>query len=120
MMDAPLAIGATDISRQGHMEGNTSGNGKYGMLRQAALVGLATLVVISGLVTTVPQQTMAIGGTITLGPGQWFNITVGFFEVDQLILWQVFVTGRSPNYADWLERPDGTHVALSPERWGVV
>ena len=90
------------------------------MFKRAALVGLATLFVTSGLVSTVPQQTKAYSGSFTLDPGEMYNLTIGYYEVNHLILWYVSVSNWSPAYTDWLEKPDGTHVGLSARRWGEI
>jgi hypothetical protein len=102
------------------MEDSAFGDGKNGMSKRAALVGLAALFVTSGLVWTVPQQTEATSGSFTIYPGEMWNVTLGYFEVNHLLLWYVSVSSWSPAFTDWLEKPDGTHVSLSPNRWGVI
>ena len=102
------------------MEDSASGDGNNGMFKRAALVGLAALFVTSGLVWTVPLQTEATTGSFTIYPGEMWNVSLGYFEVNHLLLWYVSVSGWSPAFADWLEKPDGTHVSLSANRWGAI
>lgn len=102
------------------MESSAFRDGKNRMFKRAVLVGFAVLFVTSGFFVTMPQQTNATSGSFTIYPGQTRNITFGYCEVNHLLLWYVSVSSWSPAFTDWLEKPDGTQVGLSADRWGAI
>ena len=86
--------------------------------RTLAFLCLVMTIVCSFTAMTANAQSDS--GSFTVNPGQTVYVSFGSCGPEELVLWSVSVSTLSTVFSDWLQKPDGTHVALQANTWGAV
>lgn len=80
------------------------------------------IVLTALIVALVPaaRPARADSGSFTVSPGQTQYVSFGTCGVNELVFWDVSVSTYSTVFTDWLQKPDGTRVALISDTWGAL
>jgi hypothetical protein len=91
-------------------------------MRKLGIGFILTILLLSILsIAIVPSNASATTGSITVAPGETKYISFGWALIYNTLLWNIDISYLGWSLTYWLEKPSGSHVAISYlDYWGDI